>query len=180
MRIREIPNPRMAGLQPPGFKCDTCLVKRDIEPFENRSFFTGVFGRPGSGKTSLCISSLVSRKPCIYARAFSHVFILMPSSSRKSLRCDPFGALDAGNMYENLDLASLSDVYEKLQEQTPGPGGEFETNLIIIDDMTQALKDHSIRRLLNHIVLNRRHLHCSIIYSLTIDTSELELQVATF
>ena len=102
MRIREIPNPRMAGLQPPGFKCDTCLVKRDIEPFENRSFFTGVFGRPGSGKTSLCISSLVSRKPRIYARAFSHVFIFMPSSSRKSLRCDPFGSLDAANMYENL------------------------------------------------------------------------------
>ena len=65
-------------------------------------------------------------------------------------------------MYENLDLASLTDVYEKLQEQTPGPGGEFETNLIIIDDMTQALKDYSIRRMLNHIVLNRRHLHCSI------------------
>ena len=146
----------MAGLQPPGFKCDTCLVKRDIEPFENRSFFMGIFGKPGSGKTSLCVSSLVSRKPRIYARAFNHIFVFMPSSSRKSLRCDPFGSLEAGNMYENLDLASLSDVYEKLQEQTPGPGGEFETNLIVIDDMTQALKDYSIRRLLNHIVLNRR------------------------
>ncbi len=162
MRIREIPNPRMAGLRPPGFKCDTCLVKREIEPFENRSFFMGIFGKPGAGKTSLCVSSLVSRKPRVYHRAFNHIYVFMPSSSRKSLRCDPFGALDAGNLYEDLDLASLADVYEKLQEQTPGPKGEFETNLIVIDDMTQSLKNHSIRKLLNHIVLNRRHLHCSI------------------
>jgi hypothetical protein len=156
MRIREIPNPRMAGLQPPGFKCDMCLVKRDIEPFENRSFFTGIIGKPGSGKTSLCVSSLVSRKPKVYAKAFNHVYVWMPSSSRKSLRCDPFGALDPGNLFEDLDLASLSEVYEKLQENTP------ETSLIVIDDMTQSLKDYSIRKLLNHIVLNRRHLHCSI------------------
>jgi hypothetical protein len=156
MRIREVPNPRMAGLQAPGFKCDTCLVKRDIEPFENRSFFTGIFGKPGSGKTSLCVSSLVSRKPKVYAKAFNHVYVWMPSSSRKSLRCDPFGALDPGNLFEDLDLASLSEVYEKLQENTP------ETSLIVIDDMTQSLKDHSIRKLLNHIILNRRHLHCSI------------------
>ena len=162
MRIREIPNPRMAGLTPPGFKCDTCLVKRDIEPFENRSFFMGIFGKPGSGKTSLCVSSLVSRKPKVYARAFSHIFVFMPASSRSSLSCDPFGALDPGNVYENLDLASLSGVYDRLQEQTPGPKGEFETNLIVIDDMTQSLKDYSIRKLLNHIILNRRHLHCSI------------------
>jgi KaiC/GvpD/RAD55 family RecA-like ATPase len=146
----------MAGLTPPGFKCDTCLVKRDIEPFENRSFFTGIFGKPGSGKTSLCVSSLVSRKPKVYAKAFNHVYVWMPSSSRKSLRCDPFGALDPGNLFEDLDLASLSEVYEKLQENTP------ETSLIVIDDMSQSLKDHSIRKLLNHIILNRRHLHCSI------------------
>jgi len=164
MEIREIPNPTIASLRPPKFKCDVPLVQRQIEPFPNCSFAMGIFGKPGSGKTSLCVSALTSRKPKVYWKAFNNIFVVMPQSSRQSMRCDPFGAIEQRNCYDDLSLANLLDIYEKLDGQEPCPDGSFQTNLLLIDDQTQLLKNGEIRKLLNHLVLNRRHLHLSLIF----------------
>ena len=77
MSIREIPNDRMAGLKAPEFVCDECIVPRDIEPLENKAFFLAVLGRPGSGKTSFCVSTLTSRKPKVYYKAFNHLWVFI-------------------------------------------------------------------------------------------------------
>ena len=164
MEIREIPNPTIASLRPPKFKCDVPLVQRQIEPFPNCSFNMLVCGAPGSGKTSLCVSALTSRKPKVYWKAFNNIFVVMPQSSRQSMRCDPFGAIEQRNCYDDLSLANLLDIYEKLDGQEPCPDGSFQTNLLLIDDQTQLLKNGEIRKLLNHLVLNRRHLHLSLIF----------------
>jgi hypothetical protein len=80
------------------------------------------------------------------------------------MRCDPFGAIEQRNCYDDLSLANLLDIYEKLDGQEPCPDGSFQTNLLLIDDQTQLLKNGEIRKLLNHLVLNRRHLHLSLIF----------------
>ena len=162
MRITEIRNDRLAGLAPPRFKCDECIVNRDIEPLPNRAFFLAVVGRPGSGKTSFCISTLTSRKPKVYHRAFNHLWVFIPSASRASMRCDPFSALNQQQLYEELSFANLSEVFQTIKKQGPQPNGQYQTNLIVIDDFASSLKDHSIQKLLLDIVLNRRHLHTSI------------------
>ena len=83
------------------------------------------------------------------------------------MKCDPFGAIEQRNCYDDLSLANLVDIYEKIDDQEPCPDGSFQTNLtnlLLIDDQTQMLKNGEIRKLLNHMVLNRRHLHLSIIF----------------
>jgi hypothetical protein len=164
MKIREIQNPTITSLRPPQFKCDVPLVHRQIEPFPNCSFAMLICGKPGSGKTSLCVSALTSRKPKVYWKAFNNISPVMPRSSRQSMRCDPFGAIEQRNCYDDLSLANLVDIYEKLDDQELCPDGSFQTNLLLIDDQTQMLKNGEIRKLLNHMVLNRRHLHLSIIF----------------
>ena len=158
--IREIANNRMAGLKAPEFVCDECIVNRDIEPLENKAFFLAVLGRPGSGKTSFCVSTLTSRKPKVYYKAFNHLWIFQPAASRKSMKCNPFGRLR--HVFDDLDYANLSQVFDAIKKQGPQADGSYETNLLLIDDFASSLKDKAIQRLLLDIILNRRHLHVSI------------------
>ena len=140
--IREIPNDRMAGLKAPEFVCDECIVNRDIEPLENKAFFMAVLGRPGSGKTSFCVSTLTSRKPRVYYKAFNHLWVFMPPASRKSLKCNPFARLR--HVFDDLDYASLTEVFEAIKKQGPQADGSYETNLLLIDDFASSLKDKAI------------------------------------
>ena len=160
MRIREVPNKRMAGLTAPKFMCDECIVDRDIEPLENKAFFMAVLGRPGSGKTSFCVASLTSRRPKIYHKAFHHLWVFMPRASRASMKVDPFARIR--NVYDELDFTNLNHAFEEIKKQGPNPDGSYQTNLILIDDFATSLKDHTIQRLLLDIIVNRRHLHTSI------------------
>ena len=66
-------------LEPPKFCCDRPLCKRDIDPFENRSFFTVFVGQPRSGKTSHMISSLLSKR--VYNKVFDHIYVFMPTNN---------------------------------------------------------------------------------------------------
>ena len=160
MKIIEHANKKLI-LKAPQFKCDVRIVNRDIEPFENKAFFTTYVGCAGSGKSSLMISSLLHKK--IYRKAFNNVFLICPPSSRNSVKHNPFGRLKPGHVFDDLSFESLNDIYEELTEQSEDSDGDFEHNLLIIDDQTQMLKSPSIAKLFNHMILNRRHLHLSII-----------------
>ena len=160
MKIIEHPNDKLV-LKAPTFKCDVKIVKRDIDPFENKAFFTTYVGCAGSGKSSLMISSLLHKK--IYRKAFNNVFLICPPTSRNSIKNNPFGRLKRGHVFDDLDFETLSEIYEEITEQSSDSEGDFEHNLLICDDMTQMLKSPSIAKLFNHMILNRRHLHLSII-----------------
>ena len=86
MHISEIKS--KLKLDPPKFCCDKPLTKKNIDPFENRSFFTVFVGQPRSGKTSHMISALMSKK--VYNKVFDHIYVVMPEASRKSLKNNPF------------------------------------------------------------------------------------------
>ena len=161
MKITEEPNKNKIVLQPPQFKCDKPLVKRDIEPFENKSFFSVYVGCAGSSKTSTMISSLTNKK--IYRKAFGNIYIVMPRTSRSSLKKDPFQFLKRNHLYDDLTLDNLLEIHEELSEQSEDDDGELPNSLLVIDDMTQYLKDYHIQKTLNNLVLNRRHLRLSIL-----------------
>ena len=144
MKILEHTNKELV-LKPPMFKCDVPIVNRLIDPFENKAFFTTYVGCAGSGKSSLMISSLLHKK--IYRKAFNNVFLICPPSSRNSVKNDPFGRLKQGHVFDDLSFEALNDIYEELAEQSEDSDGEFEHNLIIIDDQTQMLKSPSIAKL---------------------------------
>jgi hypothetical protein len=161
MKITEIPNDKIQ-LKIPKFKCDEALTKRDITPYPNKSFFMIIAGTMGSGKTSFLISSLTSK--FVWKRCFSRIFVVMPPSSRASLKKSPFKNLKSGSMFDELDYDTLATINETIDEQeTDDETDERPTNLLIIDDQTQFLKQNEIQRLLRHMVLNMRHKRLSII-----------------
>ena len=160
MHISEIKN--KLKLDPPKFCCDKPLTKKDIDPFENRSFFCVFVGQPRSGKTSHMISALMSKK--VYNKVFDHIYVVMPEASRKSLKNNPFKNLK--NTYDELDYMTLKTIHEKIESglETDDEDENFEkpNSLIIIDDQTVFLKVHAVAKLLTYLILNRRHLRLSI------------------
>lgn len=162
LKITEHPNVAGLVLLPPRFLCDKPLVKREIAPFENKTFFTTYVGCAGGGKTSTAIACLTNKK--IYRKAFTSVFVIMPPTSRASLARDPFKFLKKSNMYPELTYAALHDIYEKITESSSDDeaDGDKAQYLLVLDDVTQSLKDPVIQRTLQNLILNRRHHRLSI------------------
>ena len=123
----------------------------------NKYNFTGVIGKPGSGKTSLIMSWLTSKK--IFKKMFHHVLVVMPSSSIHSMKKNPFKNHDEDKMFEELNLDTISTIYNKLEESS----AEKHSTLLILDDIGASLKNNSIKNILRKIIYNRRHLKVSII-----------------
>ena len=156
MKITELKNKNEIILQAPSFKCDKPIVKRDIEPFENKSFFSVFVSCAGSGKTSTMISALTNKK--IYRKAFNSIWIIMPRTSRASLKRDPFQFLKRNHLYDELTLDNLLEIHETLTEQSEDDDGEIPNSLLVIDDFTQSLKNISISALIfHHFSLFFRH-----------------------
>ena len=114
-------------------------------------------GPSGSGKTSLMMAMLTNKH--LFRKVFDTILIFMPPSSRaslpnkmlESLEYPPFDQLDAGT------LDQAMDIIESNSDQDPPLN-----TLVIFDDVTAALKDHSTLKGLTHLSFARRHLRCSI------------------
>jgi hypothetical protein len=73
------------------FNVDGELGSHIREPFPNKSFFWVIVGKPGSGKTPLLVNSLVSSGTNrVYRKVFDKILLVMPPSSRSSLKDLPF------------------------------------------------------------------------------------------
>jgi hypothetical protein len=161
MKITEIPNTTIE-LKAPVFKCDNCLTKRDITPYPNRNGFLMVIaGTMGSGKTSFLISSLTSKK--VWRKVFDNIYLIMPPSSRSSLKKNPFKQLKGNHIHDELTYEALCEIDEEIDNREEDSDGDKENNLLIIDDQTQALKLNSIQGLLRHMILNSRHKRLGVI-----------------
>jgi pantothenate kinase-related protein Tda10 len=75
----------------PEFICDGGLAPH-LEKYEmlknlNGFYFTGILGRPGSGKTSFLVSLLTGKgKDKVFRKVFDNLYLIMPSSSRHSMK----------------------------------------------------------------------------------------------
>jgi KaiC/GvpD/RAD55 family RecA-like ATPase len=153
------------NLTSPEFTCDGDLAPhlKNIEMLShlNGYYFSGIIGRPGSGKTSLLISLLTGKKKedKVFRKVFDHILVVMPTCSRESMKHNIFQHHDKDKMYNSLTHASLNDIYEKLQAST----AEKESTLLILDDVGASLKIPEVQKLLREIIYNRRHLKVHII-----------------
>jgi len=80
----------------------------------------------------------------------------MPRHSVASLKNNVFKNHD--KMHDELDFQTLSGISDKIKEAAE----EEENSLLILDDVTVALKDKLVQRLLRDLILNRRHYRLSI------------------
>lgn len=156
--IREVDNPNLV-IEPPVFKCDSCISENIAEPLPNTAFAMGLIGSAGSGKTSLMVNMLTN--PKMYRQAFDHVHLFAPKSSMNSLRDDIWEDHPADKVHHSLDWSSLDNIHAKTRlraKAKPNP----ETTLIVIDDMTVWLKHKQVEAKLREMIFNRRHNYTSI------------------
>ena len=161
----ELKKNKALNLNIPQFSCDNSplgehLNKYDMLSFLNSYSMTAIIGKPGSGKTSLIISFLTGRKDNrVFRKVFDNILLVMPSSSRNSLKKNIFEKHDPNKMFEELDMQTIETIHEKLLKSSK----ENEKTLLILDDVGASLKNNSIQTVLRKIIFNRRHLKCHIV-----------------
>lgn len=149
----------------PSFTCDENAVGDHLNAHPllkllNVFGFLVVVGRPGQGKTSLTTALICQKEPRVYRKTHHHVYVIMPSQSRASMRKDPFKRLPSEQLYDDLNEATLDDLYRALQTNS----SDKRSSLVYIDDMTASLKASThVQQRLKQIVFNRRHLKTNII-----------------
>jgi hypothetical protein len=149
-------------LKRPEFTVDGKLNEKldDIEIFKlmNKAHFSLFLGKAGSGKSSLIISLLNSKRNESFKKVFHDIIIFIPPNSRQSIKSDFWGSnLDEDNIYDDLTLENLYEAYNKAQMNAE----EGYKTLIILDDVQKNLKGEN-ENLLLHMVNNRRHAHLCI------------------
>jgi KaiC/GvpD/RAD55 family RecA-like ATPase len=161
----ELKENKKLNLDIPKFNCDNSPLGEHLNKYEmlshlNSFSFTCVIGRPGSGKTSLVISFLTGKADKkVFRKVFDHVLIVMPSSSRNSMKKNPFKKHPDDKMFEELDLDAISTIHERLLESSENS----EKTLLIMDDIGASMKNKEIQKILRKIIYNRRHLKVHII-----------------
>ena len=152
-------------LEVPEFSCDHNPVGEHLNKYDMLSHLnsystTAIIGKPGSGKTSLMTGFLKGKgKKKVFRRCFNHILLVMPKSSRESMKDNIFQNHAEEKMYEELNNETIDDIYNKLLASTENN----ENTLLILDDVGASLKNNEIQKVLRKIIFNRRHLKCHII-----------------
>lgn len=139
--------------------CDDPLHEKlndyDLSKFLNCHSTNLLIGKPGSGKTSTMTSWFQSKH--LLKKVYHTIYLFQPSHSTASLKDNIFE--DLPNKYDELTYETLNDCLEKIKNDD----SKF-CNAIIIDDMTAALKNNDIKKLLKQLIYNRRHLRSSLFF----------------
>ena len=115
-------------------------------PLPAKSFCMYIVGSPGSGKTNLWQSLLLSKDPKYYRQFFD--FIHLVSGSLATLPPKVLKALPEQRKHNQFSDELLEQIVEELRS------GENTNNLIVLDDVIKDLKRSKI---LSKVFLNRRH-----------------------
>ena len=161
----EIKKNKELVLDIPDFNCDNNPLGEHLNQYEmlshlNSFSFTAIIGKPGSGKTSLLVSMLTGKSDKkVFRKVFDHLLLVMPSSSRNSMKKNPFKKHPDDKMFEELNYDSITTIYDKLKTSSENK----EKTLLILDDVGAVLKNAELGKLLRQIIYNRRHLKCHIV-----------------
>ena len=148
------------------FNVDGLLGEHIKPPFPNQSFFWLIVGKAGSGKTSLMINALKSKKENrVYRKVFDKILLVMPNNSRKSIKNNPLDDLPEDQQFENMGpdvIQKIESIREEFDEEDKKKK-RSRNQLLILDDITAYLKDKENIKSLIELATNRRHLKLSII-----------------
>lgn len=151
------------------FNVDVPFNDKIKPPFENKSFFYIIVGKPGSGKTSVLVNMLTNKN--IYKRVFTKISLCMPKNSRLSLKDDIFEDLPGDQIFDTIDESVLTKIkankeeFEQDKEERLQAGKKpiIHHQLLVLDDVTAYLKQKQNVSILTELATNRRHYNLSII-----------------
>ncbi len=121
----------------------------------NKSFACSFIGRAGSGKTSLMTGLLQTSKK--FKKVFHKIYLFVPSYSRGSMKKCIFDVLPQDQIYNDLNIETLQDVYNKVVQNRE----DGFLSLIIFDDVQDNFKGEC-EKLILKMINNRRHLLLSL------------------
>ncbi len=121
----------------------------------NKSFACSFIGRAGTGKTSLMTGLLQTSKK--FKKVFHKIYLFMPSYSRGSMKKCIFDVLPQDQIYNDLNIETLQDVYNKVVQNRE----DGFLSLIIFDDVQDNFKGEC-EKLILKMINNRRHLLLSL------------------
>lgn len=152
--MKVIPNSKLTHIPPVVMDIDSLddLPYIPSKPLPAKSFAFLIVGQPGSGKSTLWNSLLLSHPtkkkpntPRFYYRYFDHIYLISPSLQTLPLKKLN---LNEDRMFNQYTDGLLEDI---LNEEL---NGENLNNLIILDD---SVRDLTRSKILCRTILNRRH-----------------------
>ena len=155
IRKKSIKLRRNALSQIPKAPCpvDSCrdLPFMPTKPLPPKSFAMYIVGAPGSGKTNLWLSMLLSKKPVYYREFFDRTILVTGSLQTlpKKIR-NPRQGLPPEQIYSTLEDDDVHEIISKFMNKRK----KNTNNLLILDDVVKAM---TRSRALSKVFLNRRH-----------------------
>ena len=147
-------------LKLPTMICDKSLGSSIPPPFPSSHHFMVICGGPGQGKTSFALGTYFNTHGPL-RKKFNNVYIVVPPTSRGSVKDDPFKDHNPKKMSDELSLEFLHKVHTQGEVnpilKTP------QNTLLYLDDVGAELKNKNIQKKLKQIIWNRRHLRTSIV-----------------
>ena len=121
-----------------------------LKPLPAKSFCMYIVGKPGSGKTNLWLSMMLSKRPRYY-RSFFDKCVLVSGSMDTLPKCVLEGkrAVPPGQQFREINDEVTDKILVSLKEADNG------NTLLILDDV---IKDITNSKRLSHVFLNRRHI----------------------
>jgi hypothetical protein len=122
-------------------------------------------GSGGSGKSSLLLGQF--KKGGAYHKKFHNLYYFVPSASFASVQKHPFEKHE--RVYHEMTADGLAELHDELLERKDKNIEEEEPaeyNMVVFDDFANDLKDKSIVRALNKMLIKARHLNTSFVFTL--------------
>ena len=120
------------------------------KPLPTKSFAMYIVGKPGSGKTNLWLSMLLSKDPKYYRKFFDKTYLVsgsmdtLPKAATKNRRT----AVPPNQQFREVNDEIVENILAEMRT-------ENTNNLLILDDV---IKDITNSKALSHVFLNRRHI----------------------
>ena len=132
-------------------------------PFMDKCGVYVITGSMGSGKSSF-LNSIMTRggQAKVFKGVFDEVHYITPLEVMQSEENHPFADHPKERVYHNLN----PDTFEKIKDDAIGVKNKGGNSAIIIDDMSEFLKNKQVELALKGLIFKHRHYKINIIITL--------------
>jgi len=124
----------------------------------------GIFGRKGSGKTSL-ILNLIMNKKSLWYKKFNLIFLISPTASKDDKMQELIKDIGDNQYFDSLDDSTLESIKQQIEADitTRKKKGDY---LILYDDVIHMLKGKGRSKLVDQMATQNRHFGVTNVYLL--------------